>query len=121
MLWCVLWCWAAGGYLAFRALTAPSSRDAFSCGIACAGITDWVCQQRHTEVRYYDYALMGGWVYEAEVAPRAKEKSPLTRASELECALLALHGEDDIDVPYAQASHCHAGAGAGARDCGPSL
>ena len=37
----------------------------FSCGIAMAGIADWFVQQRHTEVRYYDYALMGGWVYES--------------------------------------------------------
>ena len=62
-----------GGYLALRALTAPSAKGAFACGIACAGIADWFCQQRHTEVRYYDYALMGGWVYEQEVEPRATE------------------------------------------------
>ena len=92
-----------GGYLALRALTAPSAKDAFACGIASAGISDWFCQQRHTEVRYYDYALMGGWVYEKEVKPRAKEASPLTHAAQLQAPLLVLHGEDDIDVPFAQA------------------
>lgn len=92
-----------GGYLALRAMTAPRAKDAFSCGIACAGIADWFCQQRHTEVRYYDYALMGGWVYEADVRARAKEASPLTHAAELKAPLLVLHGEADIDVPFAQA------------------
>ena len=92
-----------GGYLALRALTAPSAKGAFACGIASAGISDWFCQQRHTEVRYYDYALMGGWVYEQAVKPRAKEASPLTHAAKLQAPLLVLHGEDDTDVPFAQA------------------
>merc|ERR1712216_906380 len=59
-------------------------------------------QQRHTEVRYYDYALMGGWVYESSVVGRAKSASPLTRASNLVSPLLVLHGDKDIDVPYKQ-------------------
>ena len=71
--------------------------------MACAGIADWFCQQRHTEVRYYDYALMGGWVYEPAIRERAKEQSPLTRADHLRSPLLVLLGEDDIDVPFAQA------------------
>ena len=33
--------------------------------------------------RYYDYALMGGWVYEKEVKPRAKEASPLSPRTQL--------------------------------------
>ena len=40
-----------GGYLALRALTDARARDAFSCGVSCAGISDWFVQQRHTEVR----------------------------------------------------------------------
>ena len=46
---------------------------------------------------------MGGWVYEAEVRERAKQHSPLTHAAQLEAPLLVLHGEADIDVPFAQA------------------
>lgn len=91
-----------GGFLALRAMTAPAARGVFACGIACAGIADWFCQQRHTEVRYYDYALMGGWVYEEHVKPRAVAQSPLTHAAELKAPLLVLHGEADIDVPFAQ-------------------
>ena len=60
----------------------------FSCGIATAGITDWFVQQRYTEVRYYDFALMGGWVYEKEVAARAREVSPLTKAEDLRAPIL---------------------------------
>ena len=54
------------------------------------------------QVRYYDYALMGGWVYEPEIQPRAKERSPRTNVAELVAPLLVFHGEADIDVPYAQ-------------------
>ena len=74
----------------------------FSCGIAAAGISDWFQQQRYTEVRYYDYAIMGGWVYEANVMERARRASPLTHASNLSAPLLVLHGEGDIDVPFVQ-------------------
>jgi dipeptidyl aminopeptidase/acylaminoacyl peptidase len=71
-------------------------------GICSAGIADWMVQQKETEVRYYDYALMGGWVYEDDVAKRALKASPITHAAELKGPLLILHGENDIDVPFSQ-------------------
>ena len=55
-------------------------------------------------MRYYDHALMGGWVHEPNIGARARAVSPRTRAAELRAPLLVLHGEDDIDVPYAQAA-----------------
>ena len=82
--------------------TSPDSLYSFSCGIALAGIADWFVQQRNTEVRYYDYALMGGWVYEQHVLERARAASPLTRASNLAAPLLVLHGDKDTDVPFQQ-------------------
>jgi len=93
-----------GGYLAFMCMLQQeqNGESVFGCGIAAAGITDWFVQQRHTEVRYYDYALMGGWVYKEEVAARAREVSPITKATELRAPILILHGEDDIDVPFQQ-------------------
>merc|ERR1719272_1659918 len=92
-----------GGYLAFMCmLQQKGGESVFSCGVATAGITDWVVQQRHTEVRYYDYALMGGWVYEPEVAARARRASPISMASELRAPILILHGDKDIDVPFQQ-------------------
>lgn len=92
-----------GGYLAYMCmLEERQGKSVFSCGVAAAGITDWSVQQRHTEVRYYDYALLGGWVYEPEVAARARRASPLPRATELRAPLLVLHGEDDVDVPFQQ-------------------
>merc|ERR1719323_1184962 len=74
----------------------------FSCSIAASGITDWKIQQRHTEVRYYDYALLGGWVYDDKVAKRAQQASPITHAANLKAPLLVLHGETDSDVPFQQ-------------------
>lgn len=93
-----------GGYLAFMCMLQQeqNGESVFGCGIAAAGITDWFVQQRHTEVRYYDHALMGGWVYEKEVAARARDVSPITKATELRAPILILHGEDDIDVPFQQ-------------------
>ena len=92
-----------GGYLAFMCmLQQKDGESVFSCGVAAAGITDWFVQQRHTEVRYYDYALMGGWVYEKEIAARAREVSPLTKACDLRAPILILHGDKDIDVPFQQ-------------------
>lgn len=52
--------------------------------------------------RYYDYALMGGWVYEPHIVARAEAASPVTRASHLRAPLLVLHGDKDSDVPYRQ-------------------
>merc|ERR550532_1758525 len=93
-----------GGYLAFMCmLQQTDGQSVFSCGVATSGISDWFVQQRHTEVRYYDYALMGGWVYEKEVAARAREVSPITKASDLRAPILILHGDQDVDVPFQQA------------------
>jgi len=89
-----------GGYVAYMCMV--QGTDDFSCGIASAGITDWKIQQRGTEVRYYDYALMGGWVYDEKVAERAKKASPITHVANLKAPLLISHGEKDIDVPFSQ-------------------
>ena len=105
-----------GGFLTLRALTTPGALEAFSCGIATAGIADWYTQQRHTEVRYYDFALMGGWVYEPQIRDRAKERSPTTHVANLQSPLLVLHGEADIDVPFAQVKAFVDAARAARRD-----
>jgi len=93
-----------GGYLAFMCMleSDTNGESVFSCGVAAAGITDWFVQQRHTEVRYYDYALMGGWVYEKEVQARARAVSPISKATNLRAPLLVLHGDKDQDVPFEQ-------------------
>lgn len=99
-----------GGYLTLMCMleSRKTRRDAepqsiFSCGVASAGITDWFVQQRYTEVRYFDYSLMGGWVYERDVAERARDASPITNVSdELRAPLLVLHGDQDIDCPFSQ-------------------
>ena len=43
---------------------------------------------------------MGGWVYEDEIALRARRAGPITYAAQLQAPLL--HGESDIDVPSKQ-------------------
>ncbi|EJK57500.1 hypothetical protein THAOC_22449 [Thalassiosira oceanica] len=93
-----------GGYLAYMCMLEkrPDGTSVFGCGVAAAGIADWFVQQRHTEVRYYDHALMGGWVYEGEVSLRARRASPMSRAADLRAPILVLHGEEDVDVPFRQ-------------------
>ena len=54
-------------------------------------------------MRYYDHALMGGWLYEPGVGHLATQRSPLTHAAKLQSPLLVLHGEADVDVPFKQA------------------
>jgi dipeptidyl aminopeptidase/acylaminoacyl peptidase len=87
-----------GGYLTLMAVT--QAPDLFSCAYAGAGIADWFIQQAGTEVRFYDRWLVGGWVYEQ--SQRARERSPLALAGQVNIPLLVLHGEDDISVPFAQ-------------------
>jgi len=96
-----------GGYLTLMCMLrgggeGKEEERPFSCGVASASITDFVKQQRATEVRYFDYALMGGWVYEPAVAARAARASPVTHAAGLRGPLLVLHGEEDRDVPFEQ-------------------
>jgi len=98
-----------GGYLSLMcmvhgggACVATDKEAPFSCGVASASISDFLVQQQNTEVRYFDYALMGGWVYELSVAARALRASPATYAANLKGPLLVLHGETDKDVPFEQ-------------------
>lgn len=87
-----------GGYLTLMAVT--QAPEAFSCAVASAAIADWTVQQAHTEVRWYDRWLIGGWLYEREA--HARERSPITHAERIKTPLLVLHGEQDKDVPFAQ-------------------
>lgn len=96
-----------GGYIALMGMLrchSDADTSLFSCGVASAAISDWHVQQRHTEVRYYDYVLLGGWVYQPSIAERARKAAPLTYAKDLRAPLLVLHGERDDDVPFKQCS-----------------
>ena len=89
-----------GGYVALMlACTRP---HVFSAYVAGSAIADWAVQQRHTEVRYYDHWLLGGWAYEAEAGARAVARSPVTHAGDVRGPLLVYHGDKDNDVPFAQ-------------------
>lgn len=87
-----------GGYLALMAIT--QSPEAFSCAVAGAAISDWSIQQAQTEVRYYDYWLLDGWLYEQ--LQRAVERSPVNFVEQIKVPLLVYHGEKDNDVPFRQ-------------------
>jgi dipeptidyl aminopeptidase/acylaminoacyl peptidase len=88
-----------GGYLALMSVAAGT--DLFGCAVADAAISDWLLQQAETEVRHYDYWLLGGWVYGQ--TERAKDRSPVNHLGSVGVPLLILHGKNDRDVPFSQA------------------
>jgi len=88
-----------GGYLTL--MTVTQAPDEFSCAVAGAAISDWMIQQAQTEVRYYDRWLIGGWVYDQP--ERARDCSPVNFVERIRTPLLVYHGEEDNDVPFAQA------------------
>ena len=87
-----------GGYLTLRAIT--EFPEGFSCAVAGAAISDWLIQQAETEVRSYDYWLIGNWVYIEQFL--AKERSPVNFVERIKIPLFIYHGEKDKDVPFAQ-------------------
>jgi len=82
-------------------------------------------QQRHTEVRYYDHFLLGGWVLvragggragqggvrgRAEVGPARRASRPSRRSPDpatLSVPTLMLHGTADTDCPRGPARRPH--------------
>ena len=91
-----------GGYLTLMCMCSPDAEGVFSCGVAGAGIADWITQLRETELRGYDRQILGGWVHEGDLRERAVERSPITHAERLAAPMLVLHGADDLNVPYSQ-------------------
>jgi len=91
-----------GGYLTLRALTNPKSDGLFRCGWAAAAIADWEVQQAETEVRCYDFQLLGGFLPEETIRERARDRSPIHDLKRLTGPVLVTHGRDDKDVPFKQ-------------------
>jgi dipeptidyl aminopeptidase/acylaminoacyl peptidase len=89
-----------GGYLTLRAVT--QAEHPFVCGWAGAAIADWEIQQAETEVRYYDYQLLGGFLTDDAVRARARDRSPVHDITHLKVPLLITHGRKDHDVPFRQ-------------------
>jgi dipeptidyl aminopeptidase/acylaminoacyl peptidase len=91
-----------GGYLTLRTLTHSEGTDLFRCGWAAAAIADWEIQQAETEVRYYDYQLLGGFLPESQIRARARDRSPIHHLDHLTRPILITHGRSDRDVPFRQ-------------------
>lgn len=84
-----------GGYLALRTAAMYSGlRAVFAYG----AITDWYLQQTLTDVRNYDYWLLGDWVYNLDVS----SISPIYEISKIEIPVFLTHGKQDINVPFEQ-------------------
>ncbi len=104
-----------GGYLSLRAVT--RAVHPFVCGWAGAAIADGEIQQTETEVRYYDYQLLGGFLTDEAVRARAKDRSPIHGIADLKVPLLITHGRKDHDVPFRQIKKFVQAA----RQCGAPL
>ncbi len=93
-----------GGYLSLQlAALYPEEFKVIACG---GVISDWMIQQPNTEVRYYDFTLVGGmaggWV--KDLPDHAKKCSPVNIFLEtgVKVPTLLVQGENDVDTPADQ-------------------
>jgi len=77
------------------------------CAAACSelkgafvfgAITDWYLQQMYTDVRNYDYWLLGDWVYNRDV----NCISPIYEIENVKVPVMITHGALDKNVPFEQ-------------------
>jgi len=87
-----------GGYLALLAVA--KFPETFCCAVAGASISDWATQQSLTNIRYYDYWLLGGWIYERPNI--VADRSPITFINNIKVPLLLYHGAQDKGTPILQ-------------------
>ena len=90
--------WSYGGYIAAWAVT---QTDRFKASIMGAGISDW--QNMHAQTRLADADLRQLAVDPLEHPEVYQQHSPMTFAGRAKTPTLILHGENDPDVPVAQA------------------
>ncbi|HET8643976.1 MAG TPA: S9 family peptidase, partial [Vicinamibacteria bacterium] len=77
--------------------------DRFRAGVASAGIANLV--SFHYMAYYHDYLPVefGAWPHEGTLMDRLWQRSPLRHVARVRTPVLLLHGENDNDVPVAEA------------------
>ncbi|WP_329321524.1 S9 family peptidase [Streptomyces sp. NBC_01262] len=96
--------WSHGGYLA---AWAAARTDRFRAAVVGAGIADWGLQSGVGELGREDAALVGSAGWDGPGQRPHDTVSPVRYAKDITAPVLILHGEDDTNVPVAQATYLH--------------
>jgi len=93
-----------GGYMAAWAV---GQTDRFKASLVNAGISDWGMIAGTGEYGPMDGVLAGSFGWEGTGPHPHDRVSPISFASKVRTPVLIVHGEDDINVPLAQAIYFH--------------
>ncbi|MFD1933571.1 S9 family peptidase [Nonomuraea mangrovi] len=96
--------WSHGGFMAAWAV---GQTGRFKAAVMGAGISDWGMLVATGELGTLEAGLGGSCGWEGTGPHRHDELSPVSYASKIRTPVLILHGEDDTNVPVAQATYFH--------------
>ncbi|WP_329109988.1 S9 family peptidase [Micromonospora sp. NBC_01699] len=96
--------WSHGGFMAAWAV---GQTDRFRAAVMGAGISDWGMLAATGEEGPFESALGGSSGWEGTGPHRHDRLSPISYASRIRTPVLILHGENDTNVPLAQAEFFH--------------
>lgn len=96
--------WSHGGYLA---AWAAARTDRFRAAVVGAGIADWGLQSALGELGREEAVLVGSAGWDGPGQHPHDTVSPVRYAKDISAPVLILHGEDDTNVPVAQATYLH--------------
>lgn len=92
--------WSHGGFLSAWGV---SRSDRFKAAVVGAGIADWGMQVGGGDLGTQDGELAGSFGWEGAGPHPHDLRSPISFASRIRTPVLILHGEEDSNVPLAQA------------------
>ncbi|MBY8884969.1 prolyl oligopeptidase family serine peptidase [Streptomyces sp. PTM05] len=96
--------WSHGGYLA---AWAAARTDRFRAAVVGAGIADWGMQTAFGELGREEAGYSGSHGWESPGPHPHDAVSPIGHAADITAPVLILHGEQDTNVPVAQAVYLH--------------
>ncbi|PWI45838.1 prolyl oligopeptidase family serine peptidase [Streptomyces sp. ICBB 8177] len=96
--------WSHAGYLA---AWAAARTDRFRAAIVGAGIADWGMQTAFGELGREEAGYSGSHGWEGPGPHSHDAVSPISYAAAITAPVLILHGEQDTNVPVAQAVYLH--------------
>jgi dipeptidyl aminopeptidase/acylaminoacyl peptidase len=98
---------SGGSHGGFMAAWAVGQTSRFRAAVMGAGICDWGLQVAAGDFGAFEADLSGSTGWEGPGPHRHDQLSPVSYASKITTPVLILHGEDDTNVPLAQAVYFH--------------